>query len=199
MLSATSPGMSSTPVHAPLVLHGDVGKTRYTAVPAGGAALVDQFAGSLHDWSGGTNDAPPPDHVKVWIVVAPANAGEASNGTAPAASKPAAATVRAKVRSLMTPLYCPTTPAVMNRSISRNADRVKPTPCALPGFRSIGRLTRLRLLAATIGILGIVLTLGFAFSGGGARTAVPAAAVVVAVVLFVVGHPRPGTRDAPRR
>lgn len=60
-------------------------------------------------------------------------------------------------------------------------------------------MTRLRLLALTIGVLGAVLTAGFAASGGGARTAVPAVAVAVAVVLFAVGKPRPGTRDPPRR
>jgi hypothetical protein len=60
-------------------------------------------------------------------------------------------------------------------------------------------VTRLRLLAVTVGVLGAVLTAGFIASGGGARTAAPAAAVVVAVVLFVMGKPRPGTRDAPQR
>jgi len=60
-------------------------------------------------------------------------------------------------------------------------------------------VTRLRLLAVTIGVLGAVLTAGFLASGGGLRTAAPAAAVAVAVILFVAGKPRPGTRDAPRR
>lgn len=60
-------------------------------------------------------------------------------------------------------------------------------------------MTRLRLLAVTVGVLGLVLTLGIALTGGGAKAAITGAFVVAAVVAFVVGGPREGSRDGPRR
>lgn len=60
-------------------------------------------------------------------------------------------------------------------------------------------MSRLRLLAATVGVLALVLTVGVAATGGGAKAALPGIVVVVAVVAFVLGGPRPGSRDRPRR
>jgi hypothetical protein len=56
-------------------------------------------------------------------------------------------------------------------------------------------MTRLRLLAATVGVLFAVITAGFALTGGGPKTAVPAVVVVLAVIAFVLGGPR---SPAPR-
>ncbi len=60
-------------------------------------------------------------------------------------------------------------------------------------------MTRLRLLAVTVGVLALVLTLGIALTGGGVKAAITGAVVVAAIVAFVLGGPREGSTDRPGR